>query len=285
MSFEKYSGGSSGSLNVSSTHLQEDNSKEPFISTPTVVELPSAQFHSAQPFKPSRNFVNSPLLIEPNHSPVAQTQQQNGRPSTRTNIKTTTHNSSVMVPQRSSTTYNNRNSTTLSFNHGASGRAHISSQNRRSLFFLFLIAVYTTFGLTVYNLPVVSIDDYAYKSNDAVTEKESDVSASMLGLSFEEDKLQSLRTIRKEGSGNGHVAFARRFQPQSPVYFRRSKEVKDFYRQQEVLLEYDYSWYINCGALGAVVLWAWREARNSAETDVATTTTTSEPDEPLSLLD
>ena len=65
------------------------------------------------------------------------------------------------------------------------------------------------------------------------------------------------------------MAFARRAaQHTAPKEYRRQrhKEFKDFYQQQALRdTQYDYSWYVNCGVLVAVALWAWRERRTVLE--------------------
>ena len=128
--------------------------------------------------------------------------------------------------------------------------------------FLFLIAVYTTFGLTVHNLPV--IPELEFTGLDL---PQTAVSADFLSDKAEALPYLPVKTLDGTSEGNNdhknaiknQVAFARGMKQK--VFFR-PKEVKDFYRQQALVEEVDYSFFINCAVLAMVVLWAWRERRN-----------------------
>jgi len=170
----------------------------------------------------------------------------------------------------------------------ASRSSIMSARSRRSLFFLFLIAVYTTFGLTVHNLPVAPTLEFSGLL-DAPTASSStgvavdDVSADVLpaepkvaGSGSQDPAAPRIRRVATTHSSGGattgggnHLSFARRAAKHTaPKEYRRQRhrEFKDFYQQQALRdTQRDYSWYINCGVLVAVALWAWRERRTVLE--------------------
>jgi len=155
-------------------------------------------------------------------------------------------------------------------------QASLTAQSRRSLFFLFLIAVYTTFGLTVHNLPVTPELEFTgvqffepaatTVSADVLPETMEDLSKAQLRVASNTEGGVSPPTGNKHGGIRNHMAFARRTTKQKVLF--RPKEIKDFYQQQALAEHVDYSFFINCGVLVAVALWAWRERRNSSDSSL-----------------
>ena len=159
-------------------------------------------------------------------------------------------------------------------------RGHQTSM--RSLLFLFLIAVYTTFGLTVHNLPVAPELEFAgvniiYPTTATAT---ATISADFLtepaealpsaevttatttidGATEGGSSAASTTNVKKKYDIKSQIAFARR--AKQKLFFRpKEVEVKDFYQQQALVEEVDYSFFVNCGVLALVVCWAWRERR------------------------
>lgn len=149
--------------------------------------------------------------------------------------------------------------------------------------FLFLIALYTTFGLTVHNLPVAPELEFAgvnviypmpttvsadFLSEQAEVLPKAEVSTTT--TPFDEAKASTTSGLTKKNSIKNQIAFARRARQK---LFFRPKEVKDFYQQQALAEEVDYSFFVNCGILALVVCWAWRERRS-----MSLTSSTSLPD-------
>jgi hypothetical protein len=149
----------------------------------------------------------------------------------------------------------NYSSSALSIFQASTQRA----RSRRSLFFLFLIALYTTFGLTQPSLPVAEQLEFASSASPSSPL----VSAELLHDDAQENysgvNVKTLRAAASNVKTHSHVAFARRHAKALPVY--RKKEVSDFYRQRAIVETQGDYWYLNCVVLIAVAGWAWRENR------------------------
>jgi hypothetical protein len=138
---------------------------------------------------------------------------------------------------------------------GVRSTAVLTARSRRSLLLLFLIAVYTTFGLTSPNLPLAEHVDF----QDTVASAPVEVIKAQATAELVSDLPNSqLRAATPRKAVGINLSFARRNNRQSLTY--RRKEMSDFYQQQALRDEsLYYSWYVNCTALVAVALWAWRE--------------------------
>lgn len=144
--------------------------------------------------------------------------------------------------------------------------ASITARSRRSLLFLFLIAAYTTFGLTVHNLPVPPELEFtglhyqsAAVSADFLSEQADarlDAEVKTVDETKDVGSSQTATSANKKHSIKNQIAFARR--AKQKIFFR-PKEVNDFYQQQALAGQVDYSFFVNCGVLALVVFWAWRE--------------------------
>jgi hypothetical protein len=146
----------------------------------------------------------------------------------------------------------------------------VTTHSRRNLLILFLVAVYTTFGLTTPNIPeendlifpdtaapvvdVVELQDAQFKLSPADPTSRTTVDGKLRGFSATE------ATNRVNNGGQSKLSFARGRNRQM-LTFRR-KEITDFYHQkalQDETSNLSWYYYLNCTVLVAIALWAWRE--------------------------
>lgn len=186
-------------------------------------------------------------------------------------------------------------------------RSVTTAHSRRNLLVLFLVALYTTFGLTTPNIPAASLhqDDLLLlytivpeaaaaqfvqvtELADATTDASASESSNSLmaetavgyGLrgstAKDSSHQQQQRKVATGLGGQSKLSFARKINRQMLTFHK--KEMTDFYHQKALQDESsNLSWYyyINCSVLVAIALWAWRERSSTATPPDATTTTRS----------
>jgi hypothetical protein len=161
----------------------------------------------------------------------------------------------------------------------------VTAHSRRNLLILFLVAVYTTFGLTTPNIPeendlifpdtaapavdVVELHDSQLELSPTDPTSRTTVDGKMRGFSASE------ATNRANNGAQSKLSFARGRSRQM-LTFRR-KEITDFYHQkalQDETSNLSWYYYLNCTVLVAIAVWAWRERSVATSTSSMDTSRT-----------